>query len=493
MGAAVAEGPKDATTLDWGAWNRANKRKAIVWSLCKPGTVLLVMRIAMQPVIKLLRALFRLSADKFAKDQLLASVRGEDRKFRVTELFFGSVLPEFHRDMNTVYQSAMKALPFHGMTTATRGLATRMLTRAYASLHQTLLCNRASSLVMLFKVLLSGSEKDAAALAFANLKECLLDDVSKSFRSCFADPEAVASEEASAMLECIAREYDIDTLQVERGFSQIRRRVMAKSVHTWRPSPADVASECLMRHCALDKQRQEYFMGRRSSVTAKLARPRQTKEPTMQGGGPWRAFMRIRSQGRKFTGLESTQRAKEYHDLQQNDPEAFAVLEDLGRLAHARAVQDAQQWQQNAGQGTQPRRPAFDFDVSQLPKSLLESLGVLDDDDADDRSFRAAASAEVPAILGVEDDLRRLTKESRQAALASNTLENVLGAEIGAKSAEVAATPNFRILNTPHASQTDTEKALLALLSASSGSDFLCVPGQPAMAVFCPTAQAVVK
>ncbi|CAE7899918.1 unnamed protein product [Symbiodinium necroappetens] len=489
MGAAADEGAKDATTLDWGAWNRANKRKAIVWSLCNPGTVLLVMRVSMQPVINLLHALFRLSADKFQKDQLLASVRGEDRKFRLTELFFGELLPEFHRDMNTAYQSAMKALPFQGMTTAIRGLATRMLTRAYASLHQTLFCNRASSLVMLFKVLVSGSEKDAAALAFANLKECLLDDISKSFRSCFADPEAVASEEASAMLECIAREYDIDTLQVERGFSQIRRRVMAKSVQTWRPSPADVASECLMRHCALDKQRQEYFMGRRSSVTARLAKPRQSKGPTMQGGGPWRAFMRIRSQGRKFTGLQSTQLAKEYRHLQHNDPEAFAVLENLGHLAHARVVQDAQQWQQNAGQSTQPRRPAFDFEVSQLPKSVLESLGV-PDDDADDPNFRAAASAEVPAILGVEDELRRLVQQSRQAAIEANALENALGAEICAKSAEVAATPHFRSLNTPHTSQTDAEKALLL---ASSSPDFLCVPGQPAVAVFSPTAPAVVK
>ncbi|CAE7247494.1 unnamed protein product [Symbiodinium sp. CCMP2592] len=492
MGAAVDEGAQDATTLDWKTWNRANKRKAIVWSLCNPGNVLIVMRISMQPVIKVLHALFRLSAEKFVKDQLLASVRGGDRKFRLTELFFGEVVPEFHRDMNTAYQSVMKALPFQGMTTATRGLATRMLTRAYASLHQTLLCNRSSSLVMLFKVLVAGSEKDAAVLAFAHLKECLLDDISKSFRACFADEGALASEEASAMLECIAREYDIDTLQVERGFSQIRRRVMARSFHTWRPAHSDVASECLMRHCALDKQRQEYFRGLRPSVTANLAKSRQRKErKQVQGGGAWRAYMRIRSQGRRFTSLQSTQRAKEYHDLQQNDPEAFAVLKNLGDLAHARVVQDAQQRQQNASQSSQPRRPAFDFDVSRLPKSLLESLQAADDDDDDaDGGFRAARCAEAPAILGVEDDLRRLLRESRQAAMATNALENSQGAEICAKSAEVATGPSFQSLSRPHTSQTDTEKALLL---ASANSDFLCVPGQPAVAVFSPTAEVIVK
>ena len=296
------------------------------------------------------------------------------------------------------------------------------------------------------------------------------------------------------MLECIAREYDIDTLQVERGFSQIRRRVMARSFHTWRPAHSDVASECLMRHCALDKQRQEYFRGLRSSVTANLAKSRQRKEPKqVQGGGPWRAYMRIRSQGRRFTGLQSTQRAKEYHDLQRNDPEAFAVLKNLGDLAHARAVQDAQQRQQNASQSSHPRRPAFDFDVSRLPKSLLESLRAADDDDdadADNGGFRAAGCAEVPAILGVEDDLRRLLRESRQAAMATNALENSQGAEICNKSAEVAAEPSFQSLSRPHTSQTDTEKALLL---ASANSDFLCVPGQPALAVFSPTAEVIVK
>ena len=448
------------------------------------------MRIAMQPVITLLHSLFLLSSDGFVKEQMLSSARGEGRKFRVLELFFDGLLSAFEEHISAVFHKPMLALPFHSMTKPIRSLASRMLTRAYASLHQTLLCQRSSSLVMLFGVLAGDVQ------AFADLKACMLDGMSTAVRSMFPDADALGSDEARAVLRAIAAEYDVDTLQVERGFSQIRRRVLAKSNQTWRPTQADIAAECLFRHCVLEKRRQQYFRGQRSTVAAKSGdsenKPRQRKQPKqVQGGGPWRAFMRIKSAGKKFTGVGNTRLADEYHEIKENNSEAFAVLKSLGDLAHARAVRDAQEAKQQPDHQPILRRKNFDFD----PSTFAAAAGIEVNADVQAANNAApalapdVASADVREALCLQDTVSRLLSESRAAGSAKKATEKSEGSIISAQSDRAAVQDPFQVIT--QASVPDDAEA--SVFENENGSSLLCVPGLPNAAHFTAPAASVAK
>ena len=108
---ASAAGGESADKLDWVLWNKRNRQKAVAFACSDPERALVVMRLAMQPFVRLLQSLCFTSGAGWEKKQLGANAAGRPRTFRILELYYGESVQNFKKDMNAVAHS-QAARPF---------------------------------------------------------------------------------------------------------------------------------------------------------------------------------------------------------------------------------------------------------------------------------------------------------------------------------------------------------------------------------------------
>ena len=410
-----ATGDPDQDKAAWVRWNKRHKEKALAFVRSDPERALIAMRVCMGPWVRLLQNLCHLSAQSFDKQQAWKAQHGQPVSYRVLELYYGEIPRTFMEGVNTVFHAPVNAFPSRiGSSADTRPLMTRLLCKGLSSVHQSLFCMVEAFPQTLLRVL----QDESHAAAVLQAPACMRDAMSQKILERFATEDALTSVEAKVVLAAIAQNLSVDTYEVERSFSTVRRRVRAKEV-TWRPKISDIAAEFVISFARGKADRAGEFMrGCGKQRRQSLLRLRRKKRKSQQGGGAWRAFCRKRLAGKKFGTVDLKQLSRDYTELKGTP--AFREFAELGAIAEARRKQ-----------GLRPF-PAQTALTDGGPSGVL-----------------AAAEAMVPAVrdatlaVAVRTDVKELTRAHRQDAKAALRAEGEESSQICSASAALQSSQGF--------------------------------------------------
>ena len=193
-------------------------------------------------------------------------------------------------------------------------LMTQLLAKGQASVHQQLACYSDGFPQTLFRVLVDKSHAEAVF----SKPPCMRDEMSARLLQKFPSPEALCSEEATVILASIAHNYSVDTYEVERSFSDLRRRIKSKPTQTWTPCVADIAAESMLRATlGSSSRRSEYVLGKTAGTSAKekAARARERVRLFKSYSTPWKVHLAMCLRGRPWLPSRIKDASRSYHAL----------------------------------------------------------------------------------------------------------------------------------------------------------------------------------
>lgn len=164
---------------DWRELNRASVLKAIAWAQSNPVMVIIIMQITWRPLLKLMQSMIWLGSEPWERAESLKESNGEQRSFRVLELYLGNSVKEFLKSMNAIFHSSTAALPPKAHLCHLRTLMFRKLGRSVAVVHQVFSHKHRGAPYCLFGALW-GLTHDVT-----NLPECLRDEMTSDFLKLF--------------------------------------------------------------------------------------------------------------------------------------------------------------------------------------------------------------------------------------------------------------------------------------------------------------------
>ena len=220
-----------------------------------------------------------------------------------------------------------------------RALMTRMIAKGCCSVHQQLSCYAGAYPQTLFRILI---EKSHAWSVVDPQWACMRDQLSNHILSMFPTPEELCSDEACVILATVAQHYSIDTYEVERSFSDIRRRVKSKPQQTWTPSVADVAAETLLRDTvARNARRTEFVLGKGVGQSAREKARRRLRRVRVRKrfSTAWTVFYSMKSRGLPFKTLRAKEISQEYRQLSPEQLDVYKKLAIALRLKQRLGIQ----------------------------------------------------------------------------------------------------------------------------------------------------------
>ena len=399
--AEAAEDP-DAAKKAWVQWNKKHAEKALAFAESDPECQLIAMRVCMEPFARLLRKLCQTSGSGFEKKQLLAAAQGKQRTFRVLELYYGDCLPAFLDQVTAAAHAPVQALPqrAHGEGSHVRSLMTRLLCKGLASVTQSLIVYKDAFPQTLFRVLLEPEHADSVL----QMPPCMHDQLSRKILEMYSTASKLQSLEAYVVLASIAENFSVDTYEVERSFSQVRRRIKVKGVQTWAPTVSDVAAEGMVRFGHGRSQKLREFLppeAARPRVKFRNAVQRQKKEKKSRLPGLWQTLLRVRTRGRQLTAQVWRELSDEYAAVkgapQSSDFERLKALNTLAKLRHRHG-------------GLSKK------DAARLPRSCLSAPAASSKDSAQQRTDTAIVPAkqlDLWEMSGVKQFLQQHREQQR--------------------------------------------------------------------------------
>ena len=331
-------------------------------------------------------------------------------------------------------QSAMAGVPAIGCHEAMRALAFRMLSVAACSSHHLIWHMAAGSPVALFRTLRHGEDGLLA------MPHCLFDELTTTVLALYHNQ--LESEECSEVLRTLAQHFHLDILDLERNHATIRRAIQSKSIQTWTTTFDTLCAHWVLRRAAL--LRRPF-----ARKVLKQAKCRKKPRRQVQGGGPWRAFMHLRSKsgGVPWTKSFMLRMKQTYHALKATPD--FAMFRDLGMLGHMASRAGKRAFSKPARKRSASRMPGMPGDHG--------------------------ANAEDPVSMlqdSLEAQLTALRSESRQLTIQNKREE---------ESAQEAIASTSDALAPVHEAEGVAKHTQI---SEKLGSAFVFSPGKPSVAQF---------
>ncbi|CAE7852258.1 unnamed protein product, partial [Symbiodinium necroappetens] len=437
--------------LDFGAMNKANKRKLAMYAEASPGcTVYVILKMA-KPLLRLLCGFIWLSSEQFDICQDTAAARNDPRSYRVTEAAQQTYLSKFRQQVDHLMQTEHMLLPATGCTVAMRALMFRLLSRCSCAVHQYLTVSHRNCPYRVFKAL------TGQATEVEDIPLCLQDDLTKAILADFPTYSELQSEECQQILSSIAHSFQLDILNIEAAHASTRRLITLRSVQTWALSMEQLNAEWVLR--SLVSLREPFMPSGLMSVNYQMRKKRKRQEaaahqPKIRDdgkqkighGGTWRAFMHRNLKGVKFK--------------QASRDTEWSLLEHLGLLATL------------AGQQGAVPFPA-------VPKAQGPNPHILQDDSGSGAVVPFETTGDV-----VQAELRQLKQESRVQRSLGETEREQMAADV------VEASKMHHDLLSAQQGQSS------ALVGALGSGAYRCLPGhfgQPDVAYFSAPADLLVK
>ena len=184
MSVKVMKGAVMANNSRLAETNRATLGKAIAWVKTRPWVVVSLLALTWRPLQSLLHSMIHLGSMDFERKQEAKAVRGEERTFRVLELYLGNDVQRFWASMNKLFHEVSPGLPSSARTCYYRCLMFRLLSRSASATHQIFDVKHKCSPFVLFGCLW-GLVSD-----LEQLPPCLYDELTATllgqFSSCLA-------------------------------------------------------------------------------------------------------------------------------------------------------------------------------------------------------------------------------------------------------------------------------------------------------------------
>jgi len=334
-----SDGGVEFVDRDWVKIIKSLKQKFIAWIKSSSSSQislagrLVVMRLSMDPLVRLMHTFLELAGRKWEEQQEAKAAAGQPRSYRVLEACRGEDANNFCQDLGRSHHTIPVALPLKDMNLASRNLFFRLLSRAGCNLPVTLLPSRKGCPVMLFSCLLDG---DAATL-FYQQRKCLHDSLTAAFVHSFPTAEAALSPTGQDILLSLALIIDMDISQIEAKHAAVRRIVKARSLQTCGMQLEDLSCDFLLRQNAADFVRvcgRNVFEGEGQQKRKRKKKMRKVRKDgkirKRPVPGPFKTYLHLTKQGIQWKDGAMTKFAEEYRSL---PPEEKAHFEHVAAAA----------------------------------------------------------------------------------------------------------------------------------------------------------------
>lgn len=308
--------------------NETHRRVALSWLRSEPLTRIIIIRQAMEPLRQLMAAHLVLGSLGWEEQQdeaaasaaTSSSAAAEGRSYAVVEAASGRLERQCREQVGMLLNEPRlweHLIPAKDMTLEVRHFCFRLLSGAEALVQEYLALTHAAFPMRMFSLLAGARLAD-----ILSLPPCCMDEWSADFASRHRLwEEEQVSPEAMAELRLVAILAKVDVSGVEATHASIRRRLFGKGVQTRPLAVAELSAEF-----ALDRARRR---GEPWAPPLATADPAQAgdggQRGTVRKGGPWRAFVREQSFGRK--GLQdNTTLSARYHDLSGAEKERLVKI-----------------------------------------------------------------------------------------------------------------------------------------------------------------------
>ncbi|CAE7348781.1 unnamed protein product [Symbiodinium microadriaticum] len=209
--------------------NTAAKAKVRAWISSADLNIFALLRTALNPVVDLLFLYLHISSDKWRHHQEWSLCQGQERSFKLTEVFFGQGFTEAKHRVEKVFHSGVPGLARAALTQANKNLLFRLLGRLICALEHNMGAIRQKSLL--------------------RLKPCQLDSLSEWFVTAFPTAKDLQSDLCRSMVHTIAACVSVDVAEIECRHAQVRKLLNAKST-TWDSMLETLSADFLVRQVA---------------------------------------------------------------------------------------------------------------------------------------------------------------------------------------------------------------------------------------------------
>ena len=419
--------------MDFAAANARERRLALDFLRAGSLGALVLMRLLMEPLRQYLARQFERAGEDWdlAEQGKVAEAqragRRYARKFRIVVVASGEDDRFFCEQLRLAFGSARlwSIMPPSSCTVATRALAFRCLARMGCA-HEKLLGSRHKGCPYKTFLLLLDPGKAAEV---AGMPDCLVDPWTSALRK---EYPGLVGEEVQQILYTLASLVRVDISHVESRHASVRRMLTGRSVQTHPLSLQDLSAQWVFQQHRTRRSRlggpkvpagQQVPPGPAGKRAAarkgvkKREKQGKTKAKRTGRGGPWRAWMRLRTRGQPFRSIDHAGEAAAYRAAATANTEAYQAAVRLGRVGTVH--------------GRRTGRHAFGGSTSQLRLSqrrlqqtgLALQMGAWSDDAAGGALALAAHSralgSTVEDALSVARRLARLRAEEVQGAKAA--------------------------------------------------------------------------
>ncbi len=233
--------------IDWAEHNKATVKKAVMWTETGPGDPLIIISLAFKPILRLMRSMIWLGSEGFQKQESQKVVMGEQRSWRVLEMFLQNDMSKFRRAMDQLFHQPSDAIRDSGRVCHLRTLFFRLLSRSYCSVEQVFAYKFRLSPFCLFGSLWGLTS------ALEELPLCMRDELTQAFVDQYGI-EGLTQPEAQAKL-CVAAELlQMDIVGIEVRHASARRIGFNRSCHTWTMAHEDLSADFLCRQQVICKE-----------------------------------------------------------------------------------------------------------------------------------------------------------------------------------------------------------------------------------------------
>lgn len=302
----------DPTEFNWEEFNSTQKNSTRSFAANdKTAVCNLLWCLVQRPGTDLLCKLFEFASTAFDEQQDLEAVRGNGRRYRLTEAASGRIPTDTFAQLHRLLTDPgnWSVLPKVALEEVYQSLAFAMITRLIAGLCA-LFAFEVLGYPYRFWLLVDPDLDSEGILKVARMlladKWCMLDPFSKLFRQRYPTVELLTGKEARGILLALAVFAMLDTCAVECRFAFLRRIILLRS-QTWQAQLAEVSADWIfMRSRRIEQMTSPLGLGKAKAkatkaeakaVAAKAAkagtlRISDTDKPTTGwGGGTQRSFI----------------------------------------------------------------------------------------------------------------------------------------------------------------------------------------------------------
>ena len=316
--------------INWAEHNKASIAKAIAWLETKPKNSVILMSVCWDPVLRLMRELIGLGSQQWEHRQEEAASCGEERSYRVLEMYLGNSINRFQAAMKDLFHKQCDSLPTSAHLCHVRTLMFRLLSRSGSSVHHVFAREKRGAPYVLFGALW-GLTTDVCGLP-----ECLRDELTSWFLDRFTEDE-LSGQVCQNMLACAASQIDLDIVGIEVRHASVRRVNTVRSCQTWAMDVQDLSADFVARQMVILREPFSKSVKAQEHQKIQKKRPRTRTNPKKRPrrkrkslGGPWRAFLLHKHQGEKITSLNSKRILRQYYAIKATGGTEWKFYKELG-------------------------------------------------------------------------------------------------------------------------------------------------------------------